>query len=359
MGDPCQRLSRSMAQDKVEVSYENLFNIHPGHTIHVDFFERDGKDYLIIADKLTGYIKCDATTNKTTEAAVECIRKWGNLYGMPFKCVADGGPGFRDDFKTQLTQLKIRVVPSSCYNSQSNSLAERAVQSVKNCLKKSAERFTKLHLMEMVFAINTTESSEGKGSPAMRFFGRALRTNLPNSIGPEIDSKELIRKRIQKHDARIKKKSFKNKILYEVGDRVRLQNIKDKSWGLIGTVERRRTADDGQILSYDILTDKGYLTSRHRRYMKYLNDDNDKSDKNDNIGANTSEEIHSDEIPDKVVKRRSSRLKGAAASKVGAFVKSVSMGCEISSQKPIEAEVKLVITGRQVEVTKLVTTSEG
>ena len=127
---------------------------------------------------------------------------------------------------------------------------------------------------------------------------------------------------------------------------------------MTGTVERRRTADDGQILSYDILTDKGYLTSRHRRYMKYLNDDNDKSDKNDNNGANTSEEIHSDEIPDKVVKRRSSRLKGAAASKVGAFVKSVSMGCEISSQKPIEAEVKLVITGRQVEVTKLVTTSE-
>merc|ERR1711867_337487 len=216
-------------------------------------------------------------------------------------------------------------------------------------------RFTKLHLMEMVFAINTTESSEGKGSPAMRFFGRALRTNLPNSIGPEIDSKELIRKRIIRHDARIKKKSFKNKILYEVGDRVRLQNVKDKTWELIGTVERRRTADDGQILSYDILTDKGYLTSRHRRYMKYLNDD---SHKNDNNGANTSEEMHSDEIPDKVVKGRSSRLKGAAASTSGSFVKSVRMGCEISYQKPIEAEVKLVISGRQVEVTKLVTTAE-
>merc|ERR1711895_64986 len=197
---------------------------------------------------------------KKKKKSVECIKKWGNLYGMPFKCVVDGGPGFRDDFKTQLTQLNIRVVPSSCYHSQSNSLAERAVQSVKNCLKKSAEWFTKLHLMEMVFAINTTESSEGTGSPAMRLFDRALQTNLPNSIGPEIDSKELIRKRIIRHDARIKKKSFKNKILYEVGDRVRLQNVKDKTWGLIGTVERRRTADDGQILSYDILTDKEFYS---------------------------------------------------------------------------------------------------
>merc|ERR1712215_329539 len=287
--DPCQRLSCSVTQDKVEVSHENLFNTHPGHTLHCDFFENNGKDYLIIVDKLTGYIRCDVTTNKTTEAAIEYITKWGNLYGMPFKCIADGGPGFREEFKTQLTQLKIKMVPSSCYHSQSNSLAERAVQSVKNCLKKSAERFNKLHLMEMVFAINTTESSEGTGSPAMRFFGRALRTNLPNSIGPEINSQELIRKRIQKHDARIKKKNYKNKILYEGGDRVRLQNIKDKTWGLTGTVERRRTANDGQILSYDILTDKGYLTSRHRRYMKYLNDDHDKTDKNDNNEENTSE----------------------------------------------------------------------
>ena len=84
-------------------------------------------------------------------------------------------------------------------------MAERAVQSVKNCIKKSAERFTNLHLMEMVFSINTTESSEGTGSPSMRFFGRALRTNLPNSIRPEIRADQLIRKHIERHDARITK----------------------------------------------------------------------------------------------------------------------------------------------------------
>ena len=180
---------------------------------------------------------------------------------MPYKCIADGAPAFRDDFEAKLTQLNIKLVPSSCYHSQSNSLAERAVQSVKNCLKKSAERFTNLHLMEMVFSINTTQSAEGTGSPSMRFFGRALRTNLPNSIGPEIRSQDLIRKRIERHDARITKTNKRNKILYNVGDRVRLQNVSDKSWGLIGTIERRRTADDGKIVSYDIMTDKGYLTS--------------------------------------------------------------------------------------------------
>ena len=199
-------------------------------------------------------------------------KKLGVLYGFSYKCIVDGGPTFRDDFETKLTKLNIKLVPSSCYHSQSNSLSERAVQSVKNCIKKSAERFTNLHLMEMVFSINTTQSAEGTGSPSMRFFGRALRTNLPNSIGPEIGSEDLIRKRIERHDARISKTNKRNKILYHVGDRVRLQNVSNKSWKLIGTIERRRIADDGKIVSYDIMTDNGYITSRHRRYLKPLTD---------------------------------------------------------------------------------------
>ena len=71
--------------------------------------------------------------------------------------------------------------------------------------------------MEMVFSINTTESSEGTGSPSTRFFGRALRTNLPNSVKPDIRIDELIRKRIEKHDARISNKNRINKILYNIG----------------------------------------------------------------------------------------------------------------------------------------------
>ena len=109
----------------------------------------------------------------------------------------------------------------------------------------------------MVFSINTTESAEGTGSPSARFFGRALRTNLPNSVKPEIRADELIRKQIEKHNARICKKNKRNKILYDIGDRVRLQNVVTHDWELLGTIERRRTADNGRVVSYDVLTDKG------------------------------------------------------------------------------------------------------
>ena len=73
---------------------------------------------------------------------------------------------------------------------------------------------------ELTFAINDTTSSEGTGSPNERFFGRSVRSRLPNSIHPEIRSSELIERRIQKHDDRIKNKNKTNKILYEVGQRV-------------------------------------------------------------------------------------------------------------------------------------------
>ena len=45
-----------------------------------------------------------------------------------------------------------------------------------------------------------------------------------------------------------------------------------------------RTTDDGRVVSYDIATDKGYTTTRHRRYLCPLHPEHDpkipKVDKN-------------------------------------------------------------------------------
>merc|ERR1712055_396355 len=154
------------------------------------------------------------TPNKGT---IMAIKNWGDQYGYPYKVISDGGLAFREDFIKQLLTYNIKHKPSSAYHPQSNSLAERGVQSVKNGLKKSAVRLTKQHLNEFTFAINDTTSSEGTGSPAERFFGRSAWSRLPNSIDPEIKSSELIKRRIRKHDARIKNKNKTNKIRYHVG----------------------------------------------------------------------------------------------------------------------------------------------
>ena len=83
-------------------------------------------------------------------------------------------------------------------------MAERGVQSVKNCLRKSSSRFTKTHLDQITFTINSTASIEGTGSANECFFGRSIRSRMPNSVNPEIKSAELINKRVERHDNRIK-----------------------------------------------------------------------------------------------------------------------------------------------------------
>ena len=236
-------------------------------------------------------------------------------------------------------------MPSSAYHPQSNSMAERGVLSVKNGLKKSAVRLTKQHLNELTFAINTTTSCEGTGSPADRFFSRSVRSRLPNSFDPEIRSTELIEKRIIKHDARIKNKNKTNKIIYQIGQRVRLQNVSTRDWELKGTIDRVRTADDGRVVSYDILTDRNHMTTRHRRYLKPLHEDHDpKANKNDVDNANTaSYAIENADLPKKTVESIAPRRSSRSSRRISSLeaVKAIKMGADQST--PISAIIELKI----------------
>ena len=81
--DPCQRLAKSHHQEDVEVSHTPLFNTFPGHTIHLDYFEFDNKNFIIIVDRLTGYVACEKTQNKGTEAALLAVKNWANTFGYP------------------------------------------------------------------------------------------------------------------------------------------------------------------------------------------------------------------------------------------------------------------------------------
>ena len=83
--DPCQRLAKSHIQEEVEISHTPLFNTFPGHTIHVDYFEINNKDFIIMVDRLTGFVMCEKTQNKETEAAVLAIKIGGIGLGILIK----------------------------------------------------------------------------------------------------------------------------------------------------------------------------------------------------------------------------------------------------------------------------------
>ena len=130
--EPCQINARSHRQDKTEVSHKNMFNLYPNHTIHVDFCEYGGQDYIVLVDRVTGYIRAEQTANQGTDSAIKVIQDWSLLFGFPLRVISDAGGGFRNDFKKKLKNLNVKHKHSSAYHPQSNSLAERAVGSLEN-----------------------------------------------------------------------------------------------------------------------------------------------------------------------------------------------------------------------------------
>ena len=150
------------------------------------------------------------------------------------------------------------------YHPASNSLAERAVQSIKSILRKSPENLDDIGLGELCFAINNHVSQEGSGTNNERFLRRSVRTKIPNSINTKLNVDELVKQRINAYETRMKGKlKGRNKSVYLIGDRARLQNVKTKDFLLTGL----RETDDHRVLSYDIQTDLGYETTHHRRFL--------------------------------------------------------------------------------------------
>merc|ERR1712082_199608 len=93
------------------------------------------------------------------------------------------------------------------------------------------------------------------GSANDRFMGRSIPSLLPNSYDPNLNTENLIKRRIDNHERRITKKNKTNKIIYDIGARVCLQDVKTKEFKILGTITNERVADNGVVVSYEIATE--------------------------------------------------------------------------------------------------------
>ena len=131
-----------------------------------------------------------------------------------------------------------------------------------------------------------------------------------------------------------------------------IQNIKTKDFFLTGMVESQRVADVGKIVSYCILTDKGFSTTRHRRFLRPLVAANDpeipKESVESNDGDKTTDLPNSDDITEKPVTsrappRRSKRTKipkGSVESRDGEIVTGLPNPAD-NTEKPDTSRVPL------------------
>ena len=116
--EPCQCNARSNRQDKVEISHANMFNLFPNHTIHLDFCEYGRKDFILLVDRMTGYIGAEQTPNQGTDSALNAVKNWSTLFGYPYLIISDSGGAFRKTFKDKLRLLGVKHKHSSAYHPQ-------------------------------------------------------------------------------------------------------------------------------------------------------------------------------------------------------------------------------------------------
>ncbi|XP_037515829.1 uncharacterized protein K02A2.6-like [Rhipicephalus sanguineus] len=144
----------------------------------------DGHMVLVIVDSETKWIEAVPMKIATSETTVRALRSIFARFGLPKTFVSDNGPQFVSGFFREfLARNKVQQLTTAPYHPQSNGLAERAVRTLKEGLKKNPGKDLITRLDRFLCRYRRTPGQDGK-SPAERLLGYQIRTKI-DSIKPK------------------------------------------------------------------------------------------------------------------------------------------------------------------------------
>ena len=156
---------------------------YPWQQTVMDYFDLAGINYLVVADRFTGWPEIFRQNGK----AMTLIRTCRNLFaqfGVPEEVSSDGGPPFDSfEWKKFLVQWDVGTRRSSANYPQSNGRAELAVKSCKRMLRNNTDTNGNLDTAKVTKALLQYRNTPIPGlgmSPAYMLFGRQLRDALPS-----------------------------------------------------------------------------------------------------------------------------------------------------------------------------------
>ncbi|KAK3752444.1 hypothetical protein QZH41_003512 [Actinostola sp. cb2023] len=112
----------------------------PFEAVFADFFDYGGRHYLVIGDRLSGWVEVFGSTAGTDQGGstglVRHLRTFFATFGVPEELASDGGPEFTASHTENFLQLwDVRHRVSSVAFPQSNGRAEVVVNTAKRLLK--------------------------------------------------------------------------------------------------------------------------------------------------------------------------------------------------------------------------------
>ena len=263
--------------------------LSPFESVFADFFDFKGCHYLVVGDRLSGWVEVFSSPAGTTLAGsaglVRHLRSFFATFGVPEEISSDGGPEFTATGTQDFLRLwGVRHRVSSVSFPQSNGRAEVAVKTAKRLLMSNTGPTGSLdhdRFLRAMLQLRNTPDPDCNLSPAQIIFGRPLRDSLSfvNRLekfsNPHIRplwrqaweaKEEALRTRITRTTESLKAHSRPLRPL-SLGERVFLQNQQGPNptkWDRSGKVVESVGHDQ-----YRVKVDgSGRITLRNRRFLR-------------------------------------------------------------------------------------------
>ncbi|KAI7797170.1 hypothetical protein IRJ41_014565, partial [Triplophysa rosa] len=216
--DVCQSLKKAPAQAPLH-PWE--WTSSPWERLHVDYAGPFlGKMFLILVDSHSKWMEVYPVIHATSTVTIEKLRSCFSTHGLPKMLVSDNATCFKsEEFETFMKRNGIQHVTSAPYHPSSNGLAERAVQTFKEGMKKMKDETVETRVARFLFTYRITPHATTGLSPAQMLMSRKLRSTFDLLLA-DLKTRVLNKQQKQKegHDKSCKFRSF------ETGDSVYVRN---------------------------------------------------------------------------------------------------------------------------------------
>ena len=137
MCSQCATCNKFKRQNQKETLIQHEIPERPWQKVGIDLFECRSRDYFLVVDYYSKFIEIRLLQGKTAKSVAHSIMSVFSVHGLPEEIVADNMPFNSRYFKEFGKRNNIKISTSSPTHSQSNGMAERSIQTVKNLFRKA------------------------------------------------------------------------------------------------------------------------------------------------------------------------------------------------------------------------------